>query len=383
MYNTDIVSTVAEIPLQWDSIMQNDIFLSRKYLQALEKAVPSNIHLKFVTFTKENSLVGFAVMQHVKIYAQDTFRESKGNLVERFLGKLLSIVLKGEILVAGNLTHTGQHGIYFDEMLIERSSFVNLVLSALETISLQIKNETGKSIKVILLKDFAAEKQFIDSSTLENNSFFRVKVQPNMMQSIPSNWKIFEDYYSALNKKYKKRYRTAKRNFRGIISQELSIDDILKYSKELHRLYRTVSDNAKFNTFLLPENNFYEFKNHLGDNFRVFGYFLEGKLIGFYSLIVNDQNLETYFLGYDKSLQFTKSLYLNMLYDMLEFAIVNNIQNVVYARTAMEIKSSVGAKPFAMELYLKHRSAWINYFIKPIFNLLDPSEKWEERHPFA
>ncbi len=382
MYNTEIVSTVAEIPLRWTSKLQNDIFLCPSYLQALESSLPSNMHLKFAIFTKEKSLVGFAVIQHVKLYVQDTFRENKGNFLQRLAGSALSKLLKGEILVVGNLTHTGQHGLYYDEKLFKKSNFVDLLLKAMETISLQIKRETGKSIKIHLLKDFLVLNPLIDLVTAEKYRLYRVKVQPNMILSILPSWKSFEDYYSDLNQKYKKRYRTAKRNFEFILSKEMELEDILKFTEEIQRLYRNVSDNAKFNTFLLPENHFYEFKKHLGDNFKIFGYFLDDKLIGFYSLILNKNDLETYFLGYDQSLQYKKSLYLNMLYDMLKYGIKNNFKNVVYARTAMEIKSSVGAKPYAMDLYIKHTSLWINYFMKPAFHLLAPTEDWVERHPF-
>ena len=68
---------------------------------------------------------------------------------------------------------------------------------------------------------------------------------------------------------------------------------------------------------------------------------------------------------------------------MLDFAITNGYKKVVYARTAMEIKSSVGAKPNAMSIYIKHTDNLIlNPTLKYIVNTLNPTSKWEERHPF-
>jgi hypothetical protein len=123
-------------------------------------------------------------------------------------------------------------------------------------------------------------------------------------------------------------------------------------------------------------------KRELNTNFKVFGYYLDDTLIGFYTLILNGNILETYFLGYDESHQYQNQLYLNMLYDMLEFAIQNKFASIVYARTAMEIKSSIGAKPKRMYVYLKHTNSFMNASLQGIFQLMNPSRDWEERHPF-
>ena len=121
----------------------------------------------------------------------------------------------------------------------------------------------------------------------------------------------------------------------------------------------------------------------LQDGFRVFGYYLNEELIGFFTLILNGKHLETYFLGYDAEHQYQNQLYLNMLYNMLGFGINNKFKTVVYARTAMEIKSSVGAKPEAMIVYIKHTNSFMNAILKQIFGLMNPKQKWEERHPFT
>jgi len=209
-----------------------------------------------------------------------------------------------------------------------------------------------------------------------------VKVQPNMVLDVQPDWVRIEDYIGSLNKKYKTRYKRARTKFGNIECLELDIETIKRSSKQLHALYLNVSDHAKFNTFLLPEHHFYSLKQELQNNFKVFGYFEGNKLIGFYTLILNRDNLETYFLGYDSEHQYANQLYLNMLYDMLDFAIMNKFASVVYARTAMEIKSSVGARPIDMVMYMRHTNSLVNALLKRVFNFMKPNQKWEERHPF-
>ena len=127
---------------------------------------------------------------------------------------------------------------------------------------------------------------------------------------------------------------------------------------------------------------FYSLKKRLKENFRVFGYYLDNELIGFYTLILNNKVLETYFLGYDKEHQYPNQLYLNMLYDMVDFAIENKFTSIVYARTAMEIKSSVGAESKEMVMYMKHTNEVVNAILKQVFSFMNPTQKWKKRHPF-
>ena len=185
-----------------------------------------------------------------------------------------------------------------------------------------------------------------------------------------------------MNTKYRKRYKVARKKAGNVVKRELTTEDIELHSDRLYELYKNVSDNAKINTFILPKGHFFALKKQLKTNFKVFSYFLNEELIGFYTLILNNDMLETYFLGYDEEHQYSNQLYLNMLYDMAEFGMLKSFKSIVYARTAMEIKSSVGAKPQRMNVYLKHTNGLMNAFLKQIFRLMNPKQDWEERHPF-
>jgi len=68
---------------------------------------------------------------------------------------------------------------------------------------------------------------------------------------------------------------------------------------------------------------------------------------------------------------------------MLCFGIENNFKKVVYARTAMEIKSSVGAKANNMHIYMKHTNNFVaNTILKGIVKYLNPIRQWQPRNPF-
>ncbi|AXP80616.1 hypothetical protein CJ739_1527 [Mariniflexile rhizosphaerae] len=362
----------------------HDIFLQSSYLKALEEASPNNIQFFYVGIFDENRLVGVAIIQRVQLYLKDMFRTINVSCLKGFFRDVVSKILKGNILVVGNLTHTGQHGVFFQKKNISHTAYLNLIYEALEAIKNNIKANQNKTIRAVMFKDYFLDDTIhLETDFFNNHKLHKVKVQPNMILKLQPNWLNFNDYVSSLNKKYKRRYKTARTKLNSIEEcSELSLEAVKAHSKSLHVLYLNVSNNAKFNTFILPENHFYNLKLELQDNFRVFGYYLNDELIGFFTLIVNEKHLETYFLGYDEAHQYKNQLYLNMLYSMLEFGIDNHFKTVVYARTAMEIKSSVGAKPVPMVVYIKHTNGLINAVLKQVFKLMNPKQNWQERHPF-
>ncbi len=87
-------------------------------------------------------------------------------------------------------------------------------------------------------------------------------------------------------------------------------------------------------------------------------------------------------LGYDETIQREKMLYLNMLYDMIAYSINKGFEEIVFARTALEIKSSVGAKPIEMFGFIKHEIKLIDKCMETFFNYLEPKVTWQERNPF-
>jgi hypothetical protein len=203
-----------------------------------------------------------------------------------------------------------------------------------------------------------------------------------MVFSLAEHWATEADYTKDLQKKYRDQWKRARKKCLGVEKRTMDLELVARYEAELYSLYYTVAKNAPFNTFFLAPHHFHNMKQQLADNFTIFGYFENNTLIGFCTLIHNGAVIDTYFLGYDESLQKQKMLYLNMLYDMIDFSIQKKAKQLVLARTALEIKSSVGAKAVPMFGYIKHRNKLLNFFMKWIFNYLQPEIKWQERHPF-
>jgi hypothetical protein len=96
----------------------------------------------------------------------------------------------------------------------------------------------------------------------------------------------------------------------------------------------------------------------------------------------NGDELDAHYLGYEDEVNRDHQLYLNMLLNIVQCAIEKRFRSIFFARTALEIKSSVGAEPHDMYFYLQHSKGFHNKLLPHIFNLLDPKEEWTPRSPF-
>ena len=371
------------LPEQWDALPISDIFLKSKYLKGLEEATSGIITPYYLGIYNNETLIGKAIIQRVVLSPEVIYREGKDTAMKCSLKALITKIISGTILVVGNMMLTGEHGFYFDSKRMTQDAFLELLNKATDTLKVDIKKTFKTRVKMVVLKDYFTDNNLLKSSFFNKNNFHAFQVQPNMILSVSDDWKHPDDYLAVLHKKYRQRYRSARKKVANFEHKELDLKAIETHSETLYSLYETVCNNAKVNTFILSKNHFYDLKNKLQNDFKVFGYFLNDELVGFYTLILNGEELETYFLGYRKEVQREYKIYMNMLYDMLCYGIENNFKKVIYARTALEIKSTVGAKPFPMVVFLKYSNAFIaNLFLKLIVKYMNPVTEWQERHPF-
>ena len=364
------------LPPEWDALAEKNIFLSRRYLAVLEKSSPDNIDCHFIGLFKDGTLCGIALAQYINLSRVNTFvEEKKGFCLKDYIFNKFS----SHILIIGNNTLTGQNAYLLGEAISE-----NEALQLLNNVLSQLKKQYRKKciyMNLLSVKDFNTI-ELPNFKAAGFNGYYQFCTQPNMIFSIRESWHSIDDYLADLSTKYRTQYNRARKKAEGIEKRKLSAKEIRDYEACINRLYLTVAGNASFNTFHLPKNHFEVFKQQLGDDFLFYGYFLNGNLIGFNTLIKNGPDMDTYFLGYDASLQKEKMLYLNMLYDMVGYAIKKQFKHIVFARSAMEIKSSVGAA--AEEVYgiIKHTNPIINLFTGRLFEFYDPKIQWKARTPF-
>ena len=372
-YTYQIVSESQYLPNDWDSIAQANIFLSTKYLQVLESAAPSNMKCQYIGIFNQEELIGIALAQFIDLSHLETYGERDKKL-KTWVRNYLFSRFSSKLLFIGNNMLSGQNAF-----AVKNDALIPEVLKTLKNAVAEL-NQSFK-IHLTSFKDFMpGDLPYFDQPAFKKDLKFTS--QPNMIFQINPAWAHEDDYVMALTKKYRDQFKRSRNKASSIEKRKLTLDDIEDQQEIIYDLYMHVAENAPFNTFYLPKNHFYVLKEKLTNDFMLYGYFIDGKLIGFNTLIKNGKSLDTYFLGYDDKIQKEKMLYLNMLYDMIACGISLKFENIIFGRTALEIKSSVGATDTPMFGFMQHSQPLINQFLGRIFNYLEPETAWKRRSPY-
>lgn len=378
LFSFKIYDSVQNIPDEWDTLSVNNIFLSRDYLKVLEIAAPKNMSCHFIALFRNEEIIGICITQFLDLSQIPSF----GVRDHCFRNTIRNFVFKrfgSKVLIIGNNMLTGQNGISFNEKA-PRETIIRLLKEATNSLEQDLKKQ-GQKPHLTIFKDYSeTEIKYFD--ILEFDSFYRFSTQPNMIFDIRDSWHIFDNYLTDINKKYRDQYKRASKKVSTITKQKMSLEDIHNHRERIHDLYMNVAQKAAFNTFYLGEKHFEIFKKNLKDKFLFYGYFDNNKLIGFNTLIKNGSDIDTYFLGYDDNCQKEKMLYLNMLYDMISYSINKKYSRIIFARTALEIKSSVGAKAVNMYGLIKHNNIFLNLLVSRTFSYFEPKIEWKVRNPF-
>ncbi len=373
-----IYNSVDKLPQQWNDVAHSNVFLQTHYLNVLEQAAPVNMQCFYIAIFKFDQLIGVSLAQYIDANKLESFGERDKCLktaVRNFVFKNFA----SHVLFLGNNMITGQNGYAFT-IPIDFEYVSKILVESAKEITHYFK-EKGIKIHLVSFKDFY-EDCSVELKKHYFSSFYEFNAQPNMIFYLNHDWKNTDDYVNALSKKYRDQYKRSHKKFDRIVVRNLTFEEILNHEETLYDLYHYVAKNAPFNSFFLAKNHFSTMKKQCQNNFLLFGYFLDEKLVGFHTLLLNGTVLETYFLGYDAEVQKENMLYLNMLYNMTEFGIKNGFQKIIFGRTALEIKSSIGAVPVMMSGFLFHNNSLINKYLHKIVPRLEPVVAWQQRHPF-
>jgi hypothetical protein len=356
-----------EVALKWSLMDANERFnpwLSFDFHKNMLTAMPENVKVIYGCYSFGNEVKGFFPIYFFDFSLDKSIREK--NPVKRILGKFI----KAKILLMGQIFSTGTN-YPFSEYLRDQHFQIELH-HFLQGVASRYK------AKAILWKDF-----FTVCGALEQNGYFSFKYQPAMIMNIDKHWETMHDYELALSSKYRIRLSRARNKMKDISWKTLTKEEIIHSQADLHKLYIGILSEATFKMATVPQSYFSSMKDAFKEKYNVTAGYLDGKLVCFYSTLINGETLEANFAGFEEETNLKMQLYLNMLFLMVENAIKLKLGSLNFYRTAMEIKSSVGAVGKDTMVYIKPTSKWL----APLFPILIPwfSPKnlvWKARSPF-
>ena len=379
-----IYDSLTALPSHWEQAQPVDnLFLQRPYLSAVEKNPPTGYEFAYLVFYRNEIPLGVCYCQVLEFKTDGSIREEVNNSAfakaTRFFKGFLIKKLSIKTLICGNALLTGEHAFHFSSDIRTEKQFA-LIADAMKSVG-KFYESKGEKIRGFLLKDFSDES-LKGCGEFEKRGFHRVNFQPNMVMEIREDWKTFEDYLAAMTAKYRTRAKSSFKKGKDIVKQNFNEERIKLHHARIFELYQGIEEGAGFSFAHLNKGYFCGLKETLGDDFNLTGYFLEDKLVGFYTTIKNGEETEAHFIGFDHDLNRSHRLYHNMLFDMVRDAVAQGSKRLVFARTALEIKSSVGAVAEEMYCYTRHWYDLPNRFVPKIFSYLNPVEEWTPRNPF-
>lgn len=379
-YRFSVHNSIYDIENEWNSMCHNtSIFLSVEYFKAIESCPPDDLRSRYLILWEEDQIVAFFPCQLKLFEAYDSIKEldSAKHLDIR---KTVAKRVRFNTLISGNITVSGEYMYCFVKEGLTPKEQLELTEKVLDAYR-NLLNKDEMKVSMTFMKDVPFKKSL--SKQLISTSFKEFEVEPLMVVKVDPTWGDFNGYMDAMSSKYRKRVRRAQKKGEVLRYELCTYEEILAEEETFYKLYINVLQNVNFSLFKLPFNYFSQMKKHLGDKFMFYKVTRDdGKICAFYTLINNNDELHAHYLGYDPQTNKECLLYLNLLYQMIKQGINDNYKLIDLGRTALEIKSSVGAVPYDYNLYLKHKNCLANFFVQPVINILNKKTEWTPRSPF-
>lgn len=366
-YTFAVYENLSEISVRWELFeAQKKInpWLSLDFQKNVAAEIAENLKLVYGSFSFQNEIIGY-----FPIYIFD-FSLNKSLQFRNPVKKYFAKFANARILLMGQLLATGLNIPFHD--YLKEVHFQKELNVFLQQVAISF------NVKAILWKDF-----FTKCASLEDNGYFSFIYQPAMIMNVQGKWLTMKDYENSISSKYRVRLQRARKKMKEVIWLNLSEEEIGKWQTNLHKLYTGVVSEAVFNLATVPETYFLKMKNTFKDKYNLVAGFFEGELVCFYSTLINGDTMEANLAGFEENSNLKMQLYLNMLYLMIEDAIKLSCEKINFYRTALEIKSSVGAVGYDSFIYIRPTSKWL----APLFPILIPwfspkNPAWIPRSPF-
>ena len=383
--NTQILvfNSVADIPtIVWKELnCAHNLYFSPSYLDAIEK---NNSHLSFfyiVLKDTQQKAIAFASIQIISFQLNSiendlsTILKRVTSLARKF--KIIPNEKPLQILTCGNSFVSGEHGVFIKKNEDKRKVLKKLSKAILKYTENQYEK---KPIDIFIMKDFVASSLSV-SNELISLGYYSFNVEPNMKLKIDENWQNFDQYLAALRTKFRVKAKKAMELSSTLLVENVDSKNIDNQLQKMTELYQRVASKADFNLGEFKLATYRDLKENLGNNYILKTYWLQDKMVGFLSGMIHGHELDAHFVGIDYTLNKSNAIYQRMLYDYIDIAIKQKLSTINFGRTASEIKSSVGAIPEHLTVYIRHKKTITNKFLKLFLLKIQPTE-FHQKFPF-
>ena len=380
--NAQFFSSIDEISFKtWNDLgCYKNAYFHPDFLKSIELNHPEIIFSYIVLVDENNKPTAFTSIQIVDFYIDD-IRNDLELIIRKIknIGRSLGVFPQKKalkLLISGNTFFSGEHGVFIKDNQNKKVIIKGLAKAILYF----VESDEKLKIDAFLLKDFINESLII-TDQLKDYKYHPFSVEPNMVLQIDKNWHNYNDYLGSMKTKFRVKARKAFKQSIDIRIEKVTTKNIANQLPKMTSLYKKVASHADFNLGNFNLETYKGFKKNFGENYILKSYWLGDKIIGFISGIINQNSLDAHFVGIDYELNKEYAIYQRMLYDYIEIAIDKKLKTINFGRTASEIKSSVGAKPQDLTMYLRHKKSITNRILKLFLQHIQPTP-FQQKFPF-
>ena len=236
-----------------------------------------------------------------------------------------------------------------------------------------VLSAVNEPYSLLIIPDFFEEKVSFD------NTYVKIEVEPEMHLEIQPYWHSIETYKNDLKRKYRLKINAIEKKTKTIEIRLLNHDQLIEKNTVLQQLFDQVFDVSKFSG---PKLNTAVLMDLVKIKYlKVYGFFYEDKMIGFSSFFEQNNDLYSYYVGFDKTINKSMPIYGRMILFSIEQAMLLKKKVLYFGRTASEYKSNFGSVPVKSYVYVKFKNRLLNHFFQPYIKNMQP-HSWIQRRPF-
>ncbi len=355
----------------WDSLLPAGHHLKSCHLQAFEQSAVEDIECSYVQVFEYGKLIGLLYLQQFSFrHKHLNFRTDQG-----LLSGLLKIILPAKLplLVCGHLFRINFQGFYFSDPVNQQH--------LLKAVDLFIKQNKKYRPCGVMIKD-CNDVMIEQRCKLYGYQFFNGDVTMEVTRR--QHWLGFDDYLKDLKKNYLQRAKKVLQAFKGVEIKEFCCTEIEANAADIERLYWNVVNKQTVKLGTVNTGYFCELKKSLRHNFEFHALYKDGIMVGFYSFIFYENEMETHYIGLDYEANKNLKIYFNILFLGIKKMIERQYSKLELGRTAKEAKANLGAMPRQIFNYIKVNNPLVkvtlNYFLKR-FNSVE-NQAVINRNPF-
>lgn len=352
---------IDRIAADWDRFVPRDVpHLRAGFLRAVERGRVVKEPV-YVMAYRGRRPVGAAVVYSLLL---DTTMPAPPH-VRRFVSRIRQRApgfLRRSMLICGSPISNAESGVWLDPALApddRREVFVRLAREVLRM---------ARTDQTIFFKEFSDDQVAEYASELEKLGFF--STQSWAGTSLEIAWPSFDAYLADLRKRYRSLIR---KDLKAGDALELCLlDDFAELAPTAAALYERVYGQAAFALEKATPEFFAAVSEFDQSALLVARERSTHRILGINLLAFGDTCMHNLFIGFDYDSNEAFHTYFNLVEASLRLAIERGCKTCYFGQDSYEFKARLGAKPFRLTAYMKHRLWPVHFMLRASRNVFFP-----------